>query len=264
MQLHAITLQLLGESLHGFVVFAQDQINPGSRAYTHPTFSEPAFCGFLVRRKPGTFLAPTSSPCTFLNQEVCMLTATYATIAIATEQDKTRNMLCRLQQYVETAWNSLHNLDLTFIDTAFGKLTQFDRFFRTRKIELYVIPSLRGLSRDAEIVIAELDSISVRAATTLRTISEQITNAVELGSSKATEICHSMQLYCRHLDMRLEKEEKELMPLARRMLSVEQWFSIAAQLLSEQSGGVPDRRRRGEISQSSNGFRHHGTSANLH
>jgi len=215
--------------------------------------------------KAGTLSALFTGLCTFLNQGVCMLTATYATIAIAAEQDKTRSMLSRLQQYVETAWKSLHNLDLAFLDTVFGKLTQFDRFCRMRKTELYLIPTLRGMSREAESLVGELDLISGKAASALRVTGEQLNMVIELGKGKVAEICHSMQLYCRHIAMRLEREETELMPLARRILSVEQWFSIAAQLLSEESRGSGRRHHWGEGSQASfNGSRNHRSSVNLH
>ncbi|RJF98046.1 hypothetical protein [Noviherbaspirillum saxi] len=193
-----------------------------------------------------------------------MLTATYATIAIATEQDKTRNMLCRLQQYVETAWKSLHNLDLAFLDTAFGKLTQFDRYFRSRKIDLYLIPTLQGVNREADIIITEIAGSSSKAGSVLRSVGEQLGSVFEFRSAKANELFHSMYMYCRHVSVRIEREEKELLPLSRRLLSVDQWFSIAAQFLADDATGPGNRHGHAIGSSSSSSSRSSRSTINLH
>jgi hemerythrin-like domain-containing protein len=161
-----------------------------------------------------------------------MLTATYSLVAIAAEQNKTRSILGRLQQYVKTSWKGLQSIDLNFLETAFNKLMQFDKYCRGRKIEKYLIPALRNASLEAEKLIAELDYLSTKAASILCTVGEQLSAAFERGSVKAGEIYQAMEVYCDTLFMRLEKEDKELLPMARRLFSIEDWFSIAAQFLS--------------------------------
>lgn len=171
-----------------------------------------------------------------------MLTATYSMVAIAAEQDKTRTMLSRLQQYLQGAWKGLQSIDFTILETAFGKLLQFDRYLGTRKLERHLIPVVRNTGREAEGLVAELDALSAKGVGILRSIGEQLAQAFESSAVKINQICHAMESYCGTVLVRLEREERELIPLARRLLSVEDWFSIAAQFLSDD--GDSDGRQR--------------------
>jgi len=170
-----------------------------------------------------------------------MLTATYSLVAIAAEQDKTRSMLSRLQQYIQNSWKGLQNIDFAFLDNALGKLMHFDRCFRNRKLELYLIPTLRVAGREAETLIAELDALSAKGMSILRSIREQLGQAFEKSTIKVNEVCHAMESYCDCMFVRLEREERELIPLARRLFSIEDWFTIAAQFLAD-DGSMGGRR----------------------
>ncbi|GAB3543826.1 hypothetical protein GCM10027343_17910 [Noviherbaspirillum agri] len=173
-----------------------------------------------------------------------MLTATYSLVAIAAEQDNTRSRLDRLQQYIHTAWKSLQSIDFGFIENALNKLMQFDKFCRNRKIEVCLIPALRRASREAEVLVEELDALSSAASNILRSIGEQLTAAFFAGQIRFSEICQAMDLYCRKLALRLDREDKELLPMARSHFSTEEWFSIAAQLLSDETTALGRRRKR--------------------
>lgn len=173
-----------------------------------------------------------------------MLTATYSLVAIAAEQDNARSRLDRLQQYIHSAWKSLQNIDFGFIENALNKLMQFDKYCRTRKIEMYLIPALRNASREADALVEELDALSSTATSILRSIGEQLTAAFFAGRIRFSEICQAMDLYCRKLAVRLEREDHELLPMARSHFSTEEWFSIAAQLLSDETTALGRRRKR--------------------
>lgn len=178
-----------------------------------------------------------------------MLTATYSLVAIAAEQDKTRSMLSRLQQYIQASWKGLQNIDFSFLETTFGKLMHFDRHFGARKLERYLIPALRNAGRDAEALVVELDALRVAGANILRSLGEQLAAAFEVSSGKINQICHAMESYCGQMLVRLEREEHELIPLARRLFSIEDWFKVAAQFLADggdsggRSGRAADWRR---------------------
>lgn len=177
-----------------------------------------------------------------------MLTATYSLVAIAAEQDNARSRLHRLQQYIQSAWNSLQNIDFGFIENALNKLMQYDKYCRSRKIEMYLVPALRHSTREADALIDELEGLSAAATGILRAIGEQLAAAFFAGRIKFADICQAMELYCCKLATRLEREDRELLPMARRLFSTEEWFSIAAQFLSD----VPDadgrrRQRRATI-----------------
>ncbi|HJV81036.1 hypothetical protein [Noviherbaspirillum sp.] len=119
---------------------------------------------------------------------------------------------------------------------------QFDKFCRNRKIERYLIPAIRTASGEAEALIGELDALSTKAAGFLRFVSDQLAGAFDLGSIKVNEVIHAMESYCDKIVTRFDREEKELLPLARRVFSIEDWFSIAAQFLSEDAVACGRRR----------------------
>jgi len=171
-----------------------------------------------------------------------MLTATYSLVAISAEQDKARGILSKLQQYIQSAWQGLQNVDLAFLDTAFNRLLQFDDFFRNRKVERYLIPALRCATREADALIAELEELSARSTGILHAARRHLVSALEISSIRAGEICHSMELYCHSLSTRLNKEDDLLFPFARRLLSVEEWFSLAAKFLADDAEASGRRR----------------------
>lgn len=164
-----------------------------------------------------------------------MLTATYSIVVLNAEQDKTRHILARLQHYIETTWKGLHNLDLAFLSAAFDKLVQFDKYCRGRKLEIYLIPVLREMSREAAMLIAELEALNDNATMLLRSIGEQLKAMFDSDSGRRGDLCENLRHCCMHFSTKLDREERELLPMARRLLAVEDWFSIAAQFLADDS-----------------------------
>ncbi|HJV85480.1 MAG TPA: hypothetical protein VJ698_08365 [Noviherbaspirillum sp.] len=172
-----------------------------------------------------------------------MLTSTYSLVAIGAEQDKARSMLGRLKQYFQATWRGLQGFDFAFLETAFNKLVQFDKFCRNRKIELYLIPAMHGVSQEAEALIEEIEALSAKAARLLHFVSDHLAGAFDLGSAKVNEVFHAMESYCEKISMRIDREEKELLPLAQRLFSIEDWFSIAAKFLAEDAAAFGRRRQ---------------------
>lgn len=173
-----------------------------------------------------------------------MLTATYSLVAIAAEQDNARGMLSRFRQYLQATWKGFQGFDFAFLEKAFNKLLQFDAYCRNRKLERYLIPALRSVSKEADVLIGELESLSNKGLSLIRFVREQIASAVEVTTTKVSDIFAAMEHYCNYLFNRLEREERELMPLARRLLSIEDWFNIAAQFLSTDGGRRTKPRSR--------------------
>jgi hypothetical protein len=173
-----------------------------------------------------------------------MLTATYSLVAIAAEQDKARSLLYRLQQYIHVAWKGLQGLDSAFLETAYGKLVHLDGYCRARKIETYLVPALRSVARETEEVLSELDGIGRKCMETVRHIGGQLAASSALDSIRMNGVLQAMETYCGHQLYRFEKEEKELLPMARRLFSVEEWFAIAANFLSDGDVVVDERKRR--------------------
>lgn len=133
----------------------------------------------------------------------------------------------------------LHDLDFGFIDAAWNKLVQIDKYCRNRKVEVYLIPALRNTDGEADALIADLDKSSAAGAELLRSIGERVAAGLRVEREHISEICQAMDRYCGKLAARLDKEEQTLLPLAHRCLSTEAWFAIAAKLLTDYSGS-PD------------------------
>lgn len=165
-----------------------------------------------------------------------MLTATYSIVAITTEQDKTRSLLARVRQYLQSAWRGLQKFDRLFLDAAFGKLARFDKTLQARKLEVYLVPALRRAGTDAQALIAELERLSDSGRVLLRSIGAQLAGPFEMTAVRTDELFQAMERYCEQMSVRLEREERELIPMARRLFSIEDWFAIAAQFLADEGG----------------------------
>jgi len=162
-----------------------------------------------------------------------MLTATYSLVAIANEQSKMRRLLHKIQNCIQNAWKDLHQLDLAGIERVFNELRNLDRYYHSRKVEVHLIPAVRNATDKADPLLAELDALSEMGMNILRSIGEQLKLACERGGDAVGDVCRSMELYCNKLLKRLAKEEQELLPLVRRVFSIEEWFAIGAKFLSE-------------------------------
>lgn len=170
-----------------------------------------------------------------------MLTITYSLIAMAAEQERARGLLSQLQQCLQAAWRGLQAVDLAFLETAFSKLVRLEEYRRIRKLELHLTPTLRAAVREAEHLIAELDLLSGRCRDIVRHVGKQLAALRAFGMRNVNEPVQAMDTYCTCLFARFEKEETQLLPLAQRLLSVEEWFALATNFLGEREAVFKDR-----------------------
>lgn len=161
-----------------------------------------------------------------------MLTATYSLVALSAEQKNARNILSKLQIQIQDILYDLQSINRVCIESALNKLEQFEEYCHKRKVELYVIPAIRKVTRKADPILAELDSLHSRSVYILHSLHAQVRNAFEQGFAGIKKVCSAMEAYCHHLFKRLAKEE-ELLPLIKNLLPVEEWFDIAAKFLSD-------------------------------
>jgi hemerythrin-like domain-containing protein len=160
-----------------------------------------------------------------------MLTATYSLVAIANEQNSMRHTLHKLHQRIRNAWNSLQ-VDIERVESAFVTLTEFDTYCHQRKVEQCLIPAIRRATHEADSLIDELEALSTSGMRMLRSIGDQLRHAMEVGGARIHDVCATMDQYCHKLLSRFAKEEEELFPVASRVLSVDEWFSVAEKFLS--------------------------------
>lgn len=169
-----------------------------------------------------------------------MLTATYTIAAISAEQKKAHTILSRLREYIDAYLMRLQEFDLSKIEATLNTLSQFDRYCHARKVEKYLIPSVRGTAQEIDKLVAELESMSARAIEKLHAAQEKLRQAAEQGIDKVRELFRAMEAYCDSLLTRLEKEEEELLPLLGRLLPGDEWFEIGAKFLRSEE--LPQRQ----------------------
>lgn len=172
-----------------------------------------------------------------------MLTTTYSLAALSIEQKNARSILAKLQQHIRSLWQDLQGLNQACMESTLIRLEQFEEYCHHRKVETYVIPALRKSTHKADGILAELECLSSSALSILRSMHEQLQRACGHGAQELSKLCSAMDAYCSNLLTRLTREEEELFPIARGVLPTEEWFRIAADLLSEDTG----RRRIGAL-----------------
>jgi hypothetical protein len=161
-----------------------------------------------------------------------MLTATYALVALSVEQKKSRGILSSLQQQLQACLQSPETAVRPAIESILNQLVQFDEACHWRNLELFIIPALRRTASEAGALVAELESLSAAGEKTLGAVRCRLRQACEQGSDGMAELAGALERYCQNLMQRLAREEEELLPMAERLISGDEWFEIAAQFIS--------------------------------
>ena len=161
-----------------------------------------------------------------------MLTATYSIIALKIEQNRACWTFSSIQQYILSSIRNIKNTSGIDFESMLNRLTQFEQYCHQRKVEVFVIPALRKITREADALLAELESLSEASVTLLRSLREKLQQVLTNGSLVVDEICASLEQCCAHFYRRLMREE-ELVQIAERVIPAEEWFGIAAGFLIE-------------------------------
>ena len=156
-----------------------------------------------------------------------MLTATFSLVALMVEQKTAQRNLAVLQQQLLSASTLIKLEDQNYRQAFLQQFFQFDDFFCARNIESFVIPQIRKKTREADMLLLDLDSLSTRAAEIITAIHREMKQVVEIE-----DLCGALEQYCRTLSQRLQKEE-ELLSISQRIISKEAWFEMAAFFISQ-------------------------------
>ncbi len=154
-----------------------------------------------------------------------MLTSTYTLVALSVEQARARTALqTLLDRWRPAAWwgepPAAHQYE-----AACEALRQASEACQWRKLDKFVLPALRRRGVDAVTLLAELDALSRRAHAE-RLAAQSAASDGDPGCLAALEAC------CELLLERLDREERELLPLARTVIPGDHWFTIANQMLA--------------------------------
>lgn len=161
-----------------------------------------------------------------------MLTYTYSLVTLIVEQKKARKLLTEIRDQFQNCLCDQACTNLHCFEAALDKLIRFDASHHRRNIELYVIPAVQEATRDADALLDELDTLSAMSARVLEQVCERMQCIGERDDREIRELCGAMECYCENLLERLEREERELFPIAQRVISYDGWFRLASQFIS--------------------------------
>lgn len=180
-----------------------------------------------------------------------MLTATYSLVAIRAEQKITRSILNRLREYIRRGWSPVSSPALTSNDTidvgalelTLSRISQFDLFVHARKVEVNVFPALRGTSQEFDALAEDLSACSAEGAQILTELYDQLQRVLLQEPVARSHLYRAMERFCDAVSRRLALEEERLFPLLDRLLSMDEWFSLGAQFLSDDGNRYSVHRR---------------------
>ena len=89
-----------------------------------------------------------------------MLTATYAILNLSVEQEHARSLISQVQQFCRRCAAGMRDANLPDLKSVARQLTAFDEAGHRRKVELHVIPAIRSATREADALLAELESLN--------------------------------------------------------------------------------------------------------
>ncbi|MEM8512197.1 DUF438 domain-containing protein [Massilia sp. MP_M2] len=154
-----------------------------------------------------------------------MLTSTYTLVALSVEQARARvDLQALLDRWRPAAWwgepPTAHQYE-----AACEALRQASDACQWRKLDKFVLPVLHRRGAAAVALLTELDALSRRAH--VARMAAQCAAAEDNPSCLA-----ALEQCCELLLERLEREERELLPLARTVIPGDHWLTIANQMLA--------------------------------
>lgn len=161
-----------------------------------------------------------------------MLTATYTLVALSVEQSSVRVSLQTLQQMLQS--NFVHQTALTPVQVGAACET-VKRIYESchwRKLERFLIPAIRKSTHEADKLLQDLDELGRAAADAVGVLVIRLGSMAIDTHSAVIQFCSALEAFCSATLERLEREEKDLFPVARAVISGETWFSIANEMLA--------------------------------
>ncbi|MFC6521561.1 hypothetical protein ACFQAT_19435 [Undibacterium arcticum] len=98
-------------------------------------------------------------------------------------------------------------------------------------MDIYLIPAIRKATKQADLLLAELESLSLLGLSVLRSIRDRLQQGITHSAVKIEELGASVTLYCNTMLKKMDREEGELFTVARHAIPSEQWFDMAQQFL---------------------------------
>jgi hypothetical protein len=179
-----------------------------------------------------------------------MLTATYTLVALSVEQTNMRVSLHAVQQLVQKSYARQSALTEGQADYVCDTLRRLYEGCQGRKLDRFLLPALRRAGAGAEPLLCELDMLSRSAAEALGAACRLAAGSID-DEESVDAFCLAVERFCVALELRFDREERELFPIARSVIAGDAWFAVANQMLAhdayreEHRGRVPPPAGRG-------------------
>jgi hemerythrin-like domain-containing protein len=160
-----------------------------------------------------------------------MLTTTYTLVALSVEQTSVRASLQSLRKLLHENFLRHSTLSCAQVAHVCEALRRIYDTCHWRKVETFLVPAVRRATGSADRLLQELDEFSLAAADAMGTITERFHGIALDSAALVSQFCGLVDAFCDSMLARLEREERELFPLARAVVCGEAWFSIANQML---------------------------------
>ena len=164
-----------------------------------------------------------------------MLTATYTLVTLSVEQASVRVGLQSLQKVLYNNFAQQCALTPGQVDFTCSTLRRLYDTCHWRKIEKFLIPAILRATHEADQLLHELERLNHTAAEAMSEVAERFAGLSIDSADRVTEFCASVDTFCNVLLHRLSREEQELFPVARTVISGEAWFSIANMMLAHEA-----------------------------
>lgn len=174
-----------------------------------------------------------------------MLTATYTLVALSVEQTNMRVSLNAVQQLVQKSYARQSALTEGQADYVCDTLRRLYEGCQGRKLDRFLLPALRRAGADAEPLLCELDMLSRSAAESLGTACRLAAGGID-DEEGVDAFCMAALRFCAALELRFDREERELFPIARGAIAGDAWFAVANQMLTHDAYR-DEHRGRGRV-----------------
>lgn len=176
-----------------------------------------------------------------------MLTATYILVSLSVEQASIRMSLLAFQKCMHVQLRQQSRLSLAQLQYAGDWLNRLYQGGYWRKVEMYLIPAIRQAAPHADGLLNEINGLNHAALESINVVQQRAGAAIDHSELQAEQLCAAIDAFCAALLQRLEKEERELFALARKVIVGEAWFAIAYQFLAHDARAQEARRGKAQV-----------------
>ncbi|QKY08282.1 hypothetical protein [Janthinobacterium lividum] len=176
-----------------------------------------------------------------------MLTATYILVSLSVEQASIRMSLLAFQKCMHVQLRHQRQLSLAQLQYAGDWLDRLYQGGYWRKVEMYLIPAIRQAAPHADGLLNEINGLNHAALESINIVQHRAGAAIDHSELQAEQLCAAIDAFCAALLQRLEKEERELFALARKVIVGEAWFAIAYQFLAHDARAQEARRGKAQV-----------------